>query len=150
MRIFLFAVMLVFGVASATAQEKADPRAVVACQEEGGSFVSISECLPSAHVAFAVLDAFDRLYAGDAKLLRQGCEERNKKISGVSICVQSAIEAAIELSSRLPEGSSLNDPVFDAVRSPALYAQLVEAADLAKEAFPDQMIWGGGTYFPYQ
>ncbi len=131
-------------------QGSVDPRAVEACQTEGGTFVQISECLPDAHVAVVMLDAFGEIYDDSAAPLAATCRELNKTIAGAAICVVNAIKSAIELAAVLPEGSELNDPIFEAVRSTEHFEQLESVMADARKVFPDKMYWGGGTYFPYR
>lgn len=134
----------------AVGRDSVDPRAVEACQSEGGTFVQISECLPDAHVAVVMLDAFDEVYGGAAAPLPARCRELNKTMSGTAICVVNAIQSALELASVLPEGSELNDPIFEAVRSTAHFEQLESVMADARKVFPDKVYWGGGTYFPFR
>lgn len=149
----IFTALLVAGatVAPSPAQEvTADPRAMSSCQEAGGTFVQINSCLPDMHVAYVGLDAFQELYPPDAQPLRIRCAELNKAATGAFICVENAIESAIDLAKVMPKGSSLGDPVFDALTDSNLLSALEERTDQARALFPDKMVWGGGTYFPYK
>lgn len=135
----------------ATAQDPGvDKRAVEACQALGGTFVQINDCLPDAHVAVVGLDAFDELYPPEAVTIKATCAELNEAVAAAFLCLTSAIDAAVELAAKLPEGSSLGDPVFDAVKSADLKAALRERMLKARESFPEKRIWGGGIYKPYQ
>lgn len=148
----LTAAMCIFGASSmnAAAQSNVDPRAVEACQAEGGTFVQISDCLPAAHVAVKTLDAFDQIYGSQAAVIPAKCRELNKTISGVATCVVNAVESAIDLAAMLPTGTSLDDPIFDAVKSADELARLQTSIQEARDTFPDQTFWGGGVYYPYR
>lgn len=136
--------------APALGQEGTDPRALEECSGGGATFVTIADCLPEAHVAFAIMDAFDEIYPSDAAPLKTKCAEINDNTRSASICVMNAIDAAIKLKGQLPEGATLADPVFNAANDPELLEDLTEARNRARGAFPDQRSWGGGMYMPYQ
>jgi hypothetical protein len=147
---FLSVIILLSGLTlSAHAQNTADPRAVAECTDRGGSFVQINECLPEAHVAYAIFDSVPRVYGDAAKPLLDRCRELNEEIEAAAACVSSAIDQAVQLQTKLPEGTSIPDPLFSVLADPAK-AEAVEAAENeAQKAFPDQMFWGGTMYQPY-
>ena len=135
----------------ATAQDTSvDPRAVEACQASGGTFVQINDCLPDAHVAVVGMDAFDDLYPPEAAAIKIRCSELNENVAAAFLCLTSAIDAAVELSAKLPAGSSLGDPIFDSVKSTDLKDALRDRTMKARELFPEKRIWGGGIYYPYK
>lgn len=152
MRKLVAVVVIGLGVAvPATAQDASvDPRAIEACQASGGTFVQINDCLPDAHVAVIGMDAFGEIYPPEAETIKVRCSELNETIAGAFLCVTSAIDAAVELSAKLPAGSSLGDPVFDAVKSADLKSALRDRTMKARELFPEKRIWGGGIYYPYK
>lgn len=152
MRLAIGAILIVSLAAPAHAQsEKADPRAVDFCRSKASTFVAIAECLPNAHVAFKTLDAFESTYPQSAQPLRSTCAANNEgDVVGASICVVEAIDAAINLKKTLPDGTSLNDPIFDSVLDVTLQERLLEAQEAAKATFPDVRLWGGGLYHPYK
>lgn len=150
MRALLVLVLMTTSAAAASAG-KADPRAVEACKAGGATFVQVSDCLPEAHVAVKMLDAFDSIYPAEAKPLKDKCLELNQdNISGAGTCVRQAVEAAVKLKATLPEGSSIDDPIFNAVSATDKQDALSKAMADAKNTFPDRMIWGGGMYHPYK
>lgn len=130
---------------------EADPRAIAACKSQSKTFVQLSECLPNAHVGIKLLDAFDRVYTSDAAHLKNTCIElNNDDASASATCVINAIEAALRLQAALPQGSTLDDPVFAAVADTGKFEKLKSERDIARQVFPDQRVWGGGTYHPYK
>lgn len=135
---------------AASQETGVDPRAVEACQQEGGTFVQINECLPNAHVAIVALDAFDEIYPAEAAPIKTKCHELNDRVAGAFTCVRSAIQSAIDLAKLLPAGTTLDDPIFASVSSPDDLAALTSHIDEAKKVFPDKMYWGGEVYYPYR
>jgi hypothetical protein len=139
------------GVAANAADEKADPRALEYCKATSGTFVSVAECLPNAHVSIKTMDTFERLYPPAAQPLRTKCAERNEgNIIAAATCVTEAVRAAIDLKDALPTGSHLDDPVFEAVSDPELREQLNEAESAAQATFPKVRVWGGSMYREYK
>lgn len=149
-RIFIASLLLT--TASAHAQNAAtDPRALQACKAKSATFVQVADCLPEAHVGFKTLDAFETIYPPSALPLKAKCLELNPDdVGGASTCVTAAIQSAIKLSAAMPKGSTLDDPIFDAVADKALDAKLDKKIDAARADFPDQPIWGGNMYHPYK
>ncbi|OOG61990.1 hypothetical protein B0E45_31790 [Sinorhizobium sp. A49] len=144
------ALMAITGSARA-AGEKADPRALDYCKATTGTFVGVADCLPNAHLAVKTLDAFEKLYPEPAQALRTKCAERNEgNIIGTAACVTEAIRAALDLKEALPTGTTLDDPVFEAVSDSALSVKLDEAKESAKAVFPNGRAWGGSSYMPYK
>lgn len=152
MRLVIAAVLFAGSIGCAYAQKtQADPRALEACKAQSGNFVDIADCLPDAHVAVKMLDAFEKLYPPAAAPLKDRCVELNTgNISGAATCVSEAIRSAIGLKASMPEGSSLDDPIFNAVSDEKLETSLLDAEAKAKEDFPDKRIWGGTTYKRYR
>lgn len=130
---------------------KADQRAVDACKAQSPSFVQVADCLPAAHVAFKTLDAFDTIFPAEGHPLKSKCIELNaKNIVGAAICVTNAIDKAVDLKQSLPDGTTLEDPVFEAVSNADLAKKLKDAEKKAQSGFPKQQVWGGGIYYPYK
>lgn len=152
MRLVIAVLFLAGGVGCAYAQKnQADPRALEACKAQSGNFVDIADCLPDAHVAVKTLDAFEKLYPPAAAALKDRCIELNKpNISGAATCVSEAIRSAIGLKASMPEGASLDDPIFDAVSDEKLQTSLLDAIAEAQGAFPEQRMWGGNMYMRYR
>lgn len=151
MRHFLAAALFLAASSIPTAAQTAvDPRAVQACQQEGGTFVQINECLPEAHVAVVALDAFDAIYPAEAAPVKAKCLELNDRMAAAGTCIRNAIQSAIDLAKVLPTGTELDDPIFAAIASPDDQSALNERIDDAKRLFPDKMFWGGGMYHPYR
>ncbi len=134
---------------AASGQEQADPRAVEFCDGIAAA-VPVAECLPDAHVAVKVFDAFDQLYPAAAQPVRVQCDERNENPNSSALCVIVAIETAISEAEGLPAGSHLDDPALAAISDPALFAQLEAIQKDARTLFPDRQFWGGGMYMPYE
>lgn len=152
MRTTLYWLVATIVAASQPAQAaNVDPRALEACKAQSTGFVEIANCLPDADVAIKVLDAFDKIYTPQAAPLKAKCIELNKDdIAAAETCVRTAIQSAVELKASLPEGSSLDDPVFQAVANETLAAELEAARQDARNNFPDKMMWGGAIYHPYK
>lgn len=151
MRLAIAALVLAGGIECAYAQKnQADPRALEACKAKSGNFVEIADCLPDAHVAVKMLDAFAKLYPPAAAPLKDRCIELNKSdMAGAATCVSEAVRSAIKLKASIPEGSSLDDPVFNAVSDEKLEALLLDAGAKARQVFPEHR-WGITTYMPYR
>ena len=133
----------------ALAQGKADPRAVAECSERHESFTQVERCLPDVHVGYIVLDAIADTYGPVGEQLSARCLELNdNKTDRASVCAGNAIEAAIRLAAKLPEGTSIDDPLFDALKDPVAYAEIQPAYEAAKEVFPEKRVWGGTMYTP--
>lgn len=129
----------------------ADPRAIEACRASSATFVQVNECLPDAHVAFVVLDRFDDIYPPEAWPLKGKCIELNDaNIAGALVCVTQALKAAAELKAAMPEGSSLDDPIFNAAMEDAHRKSLLTEIDTARKMFPERHVWGGTRYIPYR
>lgn len=142
--------LLALSAAPATAEQPAaDPRALTECQQAGGTFVQINDCLPNAHVAFKTLDAFEAIYPSEAAPLMARCLELNERTTSASTCITTAIQSAIQLGNALPDGASLDDPVFNSISDEALLSELTAAIAEARQMFPERRVWGGGTYRPY-
>lgn len=136
---------------TAISAEQADIRAVESCKQSSATFVQIADCLPDAHVAFKVIDAFAEIYTSEASILKDRCIELNKKdIGAAASCINNAVKKAVELKSSLPSGTDIGDPLFDAVSSKEKFDKLQEATKIARAAFPDKSLWGGGSYYPYK
>lgn len=145
------AALALASLSSSSAFAEADQRAVEACKAGGKAFTEIATCLPDADVAIKTLDAFSEIYPAEAAPLKTRCEELNPKdISAASTCVTSAIKSAMELKAALPSGTSIGDPIFDAVSDQERSDRLKEVVQKARSAYPDKMIWGGGLYHPYK
>lgn len=159
MRMIIIAAIAASGaIGSATAQEasgKADPRAVDECMKDGAAFTTIAQCLPSAHAAFAMFDAFDEIYSAEAQPLKERCIELNDGVGindgiiGAPICIEKAIEDALSLVSSLPEGLTLPDPIFNAVSDRSQFDELIRRTDEAKAVFPNPPM-NAVMYMPYK
>ncbi|MGV0820239.1 hypothetical protein [Martelella sp. AMO21009] len=142
-----FGLSAVTGLASA--EQRVDPRAFEMCAARDSSFVKINDCLPDMHVAVITLDAVGKVYGPDAEVLIKRCRELNDDEIGASTCALEAIDDAVELQSRLPEGAVLDDELFLLLADKAKLEQVEAAAKTARGAFPDKMFWGGSMYHPY-
>jgi hypothetical protein len=140
----------VFMLNAAAASDKADPRAVVECSKGEVTFVQINECLPDGHVAFATTDAVAKAFGASGSELLSGCRKLNDGEIGAAICARSAIQSAISLREKLPENSTINDPLFEALADVAKFGEVKKAEEAAKALFPDKMLWVGGLYHPYR
>lgn len=152
------AVLLTITAGHSVAQEsggKADPRAVAACQTDGAAFTTISKCVPAAHIAFALFDAFDEIYPPEAAPLKERCIQlndgkgMNDGVIGAPICIQKAIEDALSLSSALPAGSEIADPVFLALSDQGDFEELLKRRDEARRVFPE-FTGSAVMYMPYE
>lgn len=143
------AVAITASTGMASGQEQADPRAIAFCDTIVAT-VPVAECLPDAHVAVKVFDAFDELYPAAAQPVRVQCGERNENPNSSALCVIVAIETAIAQAEGLPAGAHLDDPALAAISDPALFAQLQVIQKDARTLFPDRQFWGGGMYLPYE
>jgi len=152
MRSLLFLpILLITATAAATAQTATvDPRALEACQIESSNFVDIRSCLPDAHVAVKALDAFSTIYPSEAQQIRERCLELNDQVAGAMTCTVQAVKSAVELAALLPEGSALNDAVFEGARDPDHLVKLEAVIDEARALFPEKRMWGGGIYRQYR
>ncbi|MGO4834568.1 hypothetical protein AB4144_20135, partial [Rhizobiaceae sp. 2RAB30] len=111
MKLVIAALAFVSAVGCAYAQKKqVDSRALEACKAETTNFVEVAKCLPDAHVAYRMFDAFEKLYPPAATPLRDRCIELNEnKMSGAATCVSEAVSSAVKLKASMPEGASLDD-----------------------------------------
>jgi hypothetical protein len=146
--VFAFILAGIFSEPSHAAQ--ADPRAVEVCKKESPTFVQVAKCLPQADVSIRTLDAFDQLYPEAAKPLKQKCLELNKdSIAAAATCVDEAVESAVKLKSSLPEGTSLDDKVFEAVSDAKLAEKFEAEQEKARDRYPGEM-FGGLMYRAYR
>lgn len=129
---------------------KVDPRAVEDCKKHSETFVQISDCVSDADVAFKTLDAFEAIYPAEAAQLKARCIELNTSgITGAATCVVEAISSAVSLAEALPPGTSLDDPIFNAVSDAKHEEKLKKVIETAREAF-GRRLWGGNAYQPYR
>jgi hypothetical protein len=151
MRLFVAsAVLLAAGLVPAFAQgPEVDPRAFNACQEESENFTEIPECLRFAHVAVTSLDAFEEIYGPEAQPLKARCIEINPTVQGAYSCVIDAAYSAVEVAQNMPAGTTIDDPIFEAVRDPEAYQRLRQVEADQKALWPNAG-WGGMPYFPYR
>ncbi len=155
MRKTLFAaagIMLSVNVAAAEeARPKIDPRAVAECNARGGGYVAIKDCLPDVHVGYAVVDAFHNAFGEAGYPVKDRCLELNDKMTDKSAtCMREAVKDAVELKAQLPDGATIDDPMFAVMADPAKLAAVDAAESEARKAFPEKTFWGGGFYKPYK
>ncbi len=138
---------------AAGAQEtpKVDPRAVDECNGRGGGYVEIKDCLPDVHVGYAIIDAFHNTFGTHGYPVKDRCLELNDNQSDkAGLCISEALRDAVELKAQLPEGATIDDPLF-AVMADAAKLEIIDAAVIeARKAFPGKRFWGGGFYKPYR
>ena len=128
-----------------------DPRALDECEGRGGTFVAISDCLPDVHVAIRGIDAFKEVHGEAGLPLLDRCAELNDNESEPTLsCIRDAMEAALELAARLPEGREINDPLFAIIADQAASDAVEQAIKDARDAFPDVRFWGGGLFHQYR
>ncbi|QIE46618.1 hypothetical protein G5B38_14410 [Pseudohalocynthiibacter aestuariivivens] len=140
-------------LAASLAMAEADPRAIQSCAQADPSFVAIEKCLPDADVAVRMLDliATDAFFGAGGADLAQRCIALNDEkhgLTGAWACASNAIKAAIRLGRQLPEGTTLDDPLFTALNRPTLQEPLETAEDAARDRHPDKSFWGGTMYRP--
>lgn len=150
LNIFIISALVILPINAAKAVT-ADERAVEACKKSSNTFVQVADCLPRAHVAYKMIDAFDTIYPAEAAPLKDRCIELNKNdISGAGTCISVAVKKAIELKSSLPENADVGDPIFNAVSNKDGYEKLQNVINAARDDFPEVSIWGGRRYYQYK
>ena len=153
MRKACLVVLAGFMAAPALGQEdstKATVEAVEACKAISSTFTEVSECLPGMDVALASLAAFSEIYPAAAQPLKDRCLELNEHQIGADSCVRKAIESALSLSDAMPDGSALDDPLFESIKSKADFERLEAARSEAKAKFPPNSGSGFVMYQPYR
>lgn len=134
MKSSIAAALIVMAGAARAAQDlpEVSDAAIAECQGNGASFVSVSACLPAAHVAIEMMQHIvtpESLGDAGAALIER-CEGRNEGATAVWACTSDAMAEVDRLLAMVGDAERIKDPIFaEIARRPVLVnvAQMIEA-----------------------
>lgn len=138
--------------APAHSQSTSIPAPVIAQCNETASAAAFPTCLKEGAIAFELLDLArsDIFYGPAATPVIEICGERNETFAGQWICFENAATKAAE-TRELIGLENIVDTCVAEISDAQLAERLAEAYKLRRnEMFPDQMFFGGTSYFPFQ
>jgi len=135
--------------AAEAAPVKVSPRVAEICTTRHDSFFAIERCLGRVHVAINVLEAIEAEYGEAGAELVARCREANEAgPDAVKGCAVDAVETALRLEARLPEGTEVADPLFGPLTEEDARAAIAAAEQEARAAFPERQVWSDPIYTP--